>query len=331
MLAHLMRFVCPACKGSLAFTSNLYSCSTCRRDFPVVAGIPDFRLTPDPYIGIQEDRDKGLRLLDASTTRGFEALVRYYYAITPDHPPDLAERRVRHALAEVALARFALEDARLGGTTPPGPLLDIGCSTGALLNGAAGRFAPLVGVDVAFRWLVVGAVRLREAGVDATLVCANAEALPFPDGTFAAVTATDTIEHVSDVAASASECHRVLAPDGVTYWSTNNRYAPLPEPHIGVWGVGYRPRARQREFVARRRTDLRPYLVQLRSASELDRVFRVAGFRHTAVTAAPLFAPHYDHPVLSRALRLYNVMRRLPVARSVARVIGPRLSVRARR
>src|SRR5713101_922753 len=106
-----MRFVCPACKGPLADSSRMYRCNVCRREFPVIAGIPDFRLSPDPYIGIEEDRDKGMRLLAAAEQRGFEELVQYYYSITPDHPADLACRRIRHALAEVEVARFILNDA----------------------------------------------------------------------------------------------------------------------------------------------------------------------------------------------------------------------------
>ena len=327
-----MRFVCPACKGPLTCTPRSFACGACALEFPIVAGVADFRLTADPYIGIEDDREKGERLLAAAATRGFEEMLRYYYSITPDHPADLALRRIRHALAEVAIARFALQEAKLlHATSRAGALLDVGCSTAALLVAASGSFELLVGVDVALRWLVIGQLRLREAGIEATLVCANAEALPFSEGAFQAFTATDLIEHVGDADAAVRESHRVLASGGTTLWTTNNRYAPLAEPHIGVWGVGCLPRSRQRDYVARRRTNLRPYYVRLRSAAELGRLFVAAGFTSRTLEAAPLFAPHRPGGPLPWLLSAYNRLRSLPGIASAARLLGPRLSVRARK
>ena len=327
-----MRFVCPACKGPLEESAESFSCPACRRQFPVILGIPDFRVSPDPYIGIQEDREKGVRLDAEAGRRGFEALVRHYYAITPDHPADLVPRRIRHALAEVDLSRFLLRDAHVLPQSPGAPravaLLDIGCSTGALLIAASEAVDTLVGVDVAFRWLAIGRTRLREAGVSATLVCANAEALPFPDRAFHVVTASDLIEHVTDAASTVREAHRVLTRGGTTVWTTNNRHAPVREPHVGLWGVGNLPRRWQRRYVALRRPDLRPYHVSLRGAGELARLFRSGGFDEAVVEAAALIAPD-SSPSLSSLLGAYNRVRRLAGMRSVARLIGPRLLVRA--
>ena len=53
-----MEFVCARCKGEL----NGYRCEACSLEFPVLCGIPDFRLFADPYIGIAEDRAKGAAL-----------------------------------------------------------------------------------------------------------------------------------------------------------------------------------------------------------------------------------------------------------------------------
>ena len=303
-------------------------CDACQREFPIVAGIPDFRLNPDPYIAIQEDREKGERLRIAGQGRSFEDLVRYYYSITPDHPADLARRRIRHALAEVEIAQSVLREADLLPARRAGALLDVGCSTAALLVAASGGFESLVGVDVAFRWLVVGQVRLREARIEAALVCANAEALPFPERAFQALTATDLIEHASDPAAAVREAHRVLATGGTTLWTTNNRYAPLAEPHVGVWGVGYLPRTWQARYVARRRRDVRPYVVRLKSAGEIDRLFAGGGFARRTVEAAALFAPQRPRSLQS-LLEVYNRLRKVPVFAAAARWLGPRVSVRA--
>jgi ubiquinone/menaquinone biosynthesis C-methylase UbiE/uncharacterized protein YbaR (Trm112 family) len=325
-----MLFVCPACKGPLAEPGDSFSCTRCARLFPIVAGIPDFRLAPDPYIGIEDDRAKGLRLREASRSRTFDALVRYYYSITPDHPADLAERRVRHARAEVDIARTLLSEAGLLTRSPHrGALLDTGCSTGALLVAAADAFDTLIGVDVAFRWLILGQGRLREAGVHATLVCANAESLPFPDGAADAITATDLLEHVRDAPVAVREAHRVLSDAGITLWTTNNRFAPVAEPHVHLWGVGYVPRRWQRRFVAWRRSDLRSYEVCLRSRSEIRRLFRAAGFSAAAIEAAPLVGTGHQLHFVRVALQTFNRIRRWPVVAAFLEHIGPRLAIRA--
>ena len=327
-----MHFVCPACKGSLTCDLTSFTCGACRLEFPVIAGIPDFRLKADPYIGIAADREKGEHLRAAALGRSFEDMVRYYYSITPEDPADLAPLRIAHALAEVPMAQFVLQDAKLlPAPRRAGALLDIGCSTAALLVAASGGFETLVGVDVAFRWLVIGQVRLREVGVEATLVCANAEALPFRDDAFGLVTATDLLEHAGDAESAVRESHRVLATGGTTYWSTNNRYALLPEPHVALWGVGYVPRRWQRAYVARRRPDLHPYHVRLRSAGELQRLFAASRFQASQVAAAPLCAPHLSGRALPSALAVYNRLRTLPGVAFAAKWLGPRLTIRARK
>ncbi len=203
-----MTFVCPICKGTLAQEREAFRCEACSHDFPVVCGIADFRLWPDAYIGMREDREKG--------------------------------------------------------------------------------------------------ERLREAGVSATLVCANAEALPFEDRCFDALTAHDLIEHLRDPATAIAEARRVSAANAQNFYSTNSRYCPSSEPHVKIWGVGYLPRRWQADYVAFRRKDLRRYSVRLRSASELNRMFRGWGYADAKIQAAPPIAPHRDSRFLQRLLAAYN-------------------------
>src|SRR4030095_7618298 len=144
----------------------------CASTFPIVCGIPDFRLAPDPYIGIDDDRRKAERLFARGAECTFPELLRHYYDVTPDDPADLADRWIPRALAEPHIARARLEEY---GVFPPeggshGSLIDVGCSTGGLLIAADGAFGDLVGVDVAIRWLAVGRGRLRDREVGAPLV-----------------------------------------------------------------------------------------------------------------------------------------------------------------
>lgn len=320
-------FVCPACRGELETPPSAYACRACGRLYPVVCGIPDFRLAPDPYIGIEEDRRKAERLFEEGSGRTFEQLLRHYYAVTPEDPGDLAERWIARARAEVEIASGLVAGARWSG--PVGArLLDIGCSTGAMLVALANRHADRTGVDVALRWLAVGRIRLREAGVAATLVCANAESLPFPDRSFGAVTCVDTLEHLRDPLASMREAHRVSSPGAPLLCTANNRLAPVPEPNIHLWGVGYLPRRRQAAYVRWRRKDLHPYGIRLLTPGELREIAVSAGYRNAVVDPAPIVAPHAA-PAVRRLLKIYSRVRTMPVMASLLKVLGPRLLLTA--
>lgn len=319
-----MRFVCPRCKGSLIESEAAYRCRRCGREYPVICGIADFRLYPDPYISIEHDRMKGVQLFEEGSRRSFADLVSYYYSITPEVPPDHAARWTRHTLSQVNIARETLERCGVSTEGDGVALLDIGCSTGGLLV-AAGTRRVLAGVDVAFRWLVVAQRRLAELNIAANLVCANAEALPFRDGTFDVVTAIDVIEHVRDPRASIRESRRVLAEGGRMVCAANNRFAPLPDPQVGVWAVGYVPRRWQPAYVAKARKGLHVYQVRMPSAAELTRLFRQAGYRRVRTDPAPLVAPHVRGQVQNAMLAAYNRIRNVALAKPPLRLLGPRL------
>jgi len=202
----------------------------------------------------------------------------------------------------------------------PSALHEPGCATGGLPVGAAPP-SSAVGVDIAFRWLVIAKVRLREAGVEAPLICANAEHLPFPDDAFGSLTAVDLVEHLLDPAPAFRECRRVARPGGACYFSSNNRYSLLPEPHTGVWGLGWLPRPLQSGFA--RLAAGRDYRnISLRSAPELKRFARDAGFASWRLSPAP--AP-------PGAPGIYNRMRHSPGFSRLLSLAGPRLQILCRK
>jgi uncharacterized protein YbaR (Trm112 family) len=191
-----LELVCPRCRGHVTATPASYDCAPCGASYPIVAGIPDFRVAPDPWIGLEDDRAKAMRVAELTRDLGFEQSARAYWTITPETPAALAERFVEHVVQAPRRSREWLEGLRPPG--PEGAWLDLGCGTGDLLVALLARGHHAVGIDIALRWLVVA--RRRPEVRDAPLICCCAEALPFRDGTFARAAALGLLEHTAQPA-----------------------------------------------------------------------------------------------------------------------------------
>jgi ubiquinone/menaquinone biosynthesis C-methylase UbiE len=110
-------------------------------------------------------------------------------------PPDLALRR-----------RFALTHIR-----PGDRVLDLGCGTGDLAADLARAGAQVTAADVA--QAALDRARRSHPELDLRLIALDGP-LPFDDGAFDAVWASEVIEHVADTARWLSEVRRVLDPKG---------------------------------------------------------------------------------------------------------------------
>ena len=326
-------FVCPACRGGLAHVgvggeSEAYACAPCARRYPVVLGIADFRLRPDPWIGLDDDREKGRRLAEQSRELDLAGTVRAYWAMTPGTPRERAESFTAFVLdGERRSAEWLDAVERPEPRVADGPWLDVGCGTADLVAVAARRGRTVVGVDIAFRWLVVAKKRLDQAGLSATLVCCDGEHLPFADDAFARVVSLGTIEHCLDASALVAEGRRVLRGGGSMQARTVNRYT-LREPHVGVWGVGFVPR-RWADAYVRWRSGQRYLHHRPLSRRELRRRFRSAGFSQVDVRPAGLLPA--DRARLGRlawAGGLYEIARDLPLVGAGLCWIAPILDVR---
>jgi demethylmenaquinone methyltransferase/2-methoxy-6-polyprenyl-1,4-benzoquinol methylase len=101
---------------------------------------------------------------------------------------------------------------------PPGSLvLDVAAGTGLVSRELAGRkLVRVVALDVSGPMLRAGLPANREAGLQDRIqaVVGRAEALPFPDDTFDAVTFTYLLRYVDDPGAVLQELGRVLRPGG---------------------------------------------------------------------------------------------------------------------
>jgi ubiquinone/menaquinone biosynthesis C-methylase UbiE/uncharacterized protein YbaR (Trm112 family) len=323
-------YVCPQCKGPLTTPADAYHCPACNRRYPIIWGIPDFRLFPDPYIGIDDDHRKALRLAERYDTSDARALMEFYWSITPDTPPHLAQRYMRHDLAGEARGRALLSNLERDRCRSPfGPadtILELGCRTGGLLAAAAQRGGKVVGIDIAFRWLVVAKKRLQQQGLAAQLACCCAQHLPFHPRQFDLVIGGNMVEHSRRQPMIFTEAHRVLKPGGLFHTVTVNRFSLAGEPHVGLWGVGFLPRRWMDRYVRRRRNV--PYEhVRLVSVFELRRMMRRAGFASCRIDPPAIDPAELQGfpPPLRRALGVYNRLRRYPLVRQALLAAGPLL------
>jgi ubiquinone/menaquinone biosynthesis C-methylase UbiE len=95
-------------------------------------------------------------------------------------------------------------------------LLEVGCGVGAVLAVLGQEFpgVRLAGVDIEPRQLDFARGHLERAGVEATLVQADARVLPFEDESFDHVWMMWLLEHIPDPPAVLREARRVLVSGG---------------------------------------------------------------------------------------------------------------------
>jgi demethylmenaquinone methyltransferase/2-methoxy-6-polyprenyl-1,4-benzoquinol methylase len=99
----------------------------------------------------------------------------------------------------------------------PKRVLDVACGpAGVTLAIAHACDAQVVGVDLTEDMLRQGLANVRSAGADEQikLAIARAEELPFPDGTFDAISFSYLMRYVDDPAATIAELARCLTPGG---------------------------------------------------------------------------------------------------------------------
>jgi len=341
-----IEIVCPHCRGDLRLageergdTPGQLACAACQREFPVVCGIPDLRVFPDPYIMPEEEYAKARHLVSRYGNFDFAGLVEYYYSISPLVPLQHAKKYARGLLAASARTELWLEgweqaakeiltnqssdprDADHFAHATDRWFLDLGCGTAPLLI-AAKNYPRRAGVDLALRWLVMARKRLMEAGLDLPLICACAEALPFRDGAFFTVAADSVVEHLRDQPRAMAEVHRVVQSGGRFFLATPNRFSIGPDPQTGIWGGSLLPLS-WTQAIVHRQGGLPPQR-RLLSAGWLRRLLREAGFRDVRVFLPGVPADRGHFPLAIRAAMLaYDAASRMPVARQLLHLVGP--------
>lgn len=314
---------CPRCWAAVRLDGAAYLCVSCASTYPVLFGIPDFRLRSDRYLSLEQEREKARRLHEYGQRHTFDEMVAYYYSITDDVPPALVRRYqayIQNAPRQAATAADALE------LDPSASVvLDAGCGAGGFLIVAARRCRALAGTDIALRWLVICKKRLEENNVEAMLICADVESLPFPEGTFTHVAAGDLIEHVYHVEIAIAAMSRQLVPGGRLWLAASNRYCIGPQPSTRIWGIGFLPHYLRTALLLKLRGVDSLRFFNLVSPLQLSRICRSIGF--CLLSLCPRQIPDNaaeNYPLLDRLLiKVYRFAARMRPLRFLLILIGP--------
>lgn len=100
----------------------------------------------------------------------------------------------------------------------PATILDVATGTGDLAIALRTRTgAAVTGVDLSPEMLRLGVEKCLKLGLEIPMIEGDAEALPFPDGSFEAVTAAFGVRNFENLTAGLSDMHRVLTVGGGLY------------------------------------------------------------------------------------------------------------------
>ena len=320
-------YLCPACRTPVIRQVAGWHCDSCTRDYPVLCGIPDFRLAPDAYLSLADERAKAQRLHEFSQYHTFEETIAEYYRITDDVPPDMAPRFAAYVRAGVSRGFGVLDKLGPGA----GPLLDVGCGAGGLVVAAAQAGQQVTGLDIALRWLVIAQKRLTEAGLSAELVCADITAPPLAAESYDRIAATDLFEHLPDQAGGAQSLRRLARPGARIFVTGANRFTLAPYPLAGLWGVGFLPARLRRAYVIRRRGLDTLRHAALTSPRQLARSLATVGFVEVRTSALDVSSRQFKQSpgLLFVAISVYKRLRTLPIARDLMTLTGPAFEITA--
>lgn len=105
----------------------------------------------------------------------------------------------------------------------PVRLLDVGCGGGLLAEEFARLGCDVTGLDRSLPTLAAAKAHAARSGLSIRYLEGSADALPFPEASFDAVSCCDVLEHVDDPGRVLAEIARVLKPGGLFLFDTINR------------------------------------------------------------------------------------------------------------
>lgn len=315
-------YICPACRSAVEGEVESYHCTGCKREFPILFGIPDFRLRGDAYLSISDERKKAAKLHAYGETHSFLELVKEYYRITEDVSDTMAEKFSAYVEAGVNRGVAILDTLAVD---HDGPFIDLGCATGGFLVAASRQSVQVVGVDIALRWLVICSKRLQEENLDLEIVCADVEALPFRSDSFSAVVASDLLEHVTDQKNAIRSMRDIMVDKGELFVSGANRFTIGPYPLAGLWGVGFLPKTIRSAHITKICGIDTIRNVTLLSPFGVVKLFKDIGYSIKSLSPLAV-GPNSDGEVSlmrKHLLPIYSRLRTWPIFKQLLVLIGP--------
>ncbi len=167
-------------------------------------------LRPPPGVGRLPPFDRGWRLADGRVAPYLSYVEEDAAVNWSDELEELHQESSRDHFIDVWTRRSIVE--RVGELGPGDAIVDLGCSTGYLLEDLAAAYprARLFGVDL----IAPGLSKAHELLPQVRLLRADVCALPMADAGAAAIVSANLLEHVSDDVAALREIRRVLRPGG---------------------------------------------------------------------------------------------------------------------
>ncbi len=141
-------------------------------------------------------------------------------------------------LRKAAKIQTVLAEA-LGHQTRQLRLLDVGCSSGVIINALAGRFGFVAGVDPDHASLRIAKQQANQA--DLNIAHTDGISLPFAANSFDVAICAQVYEHAVNQQALADEIYRILKPSGLLFFSGPNRLTPI-EDHYHLPLLSWFPR-----------------------------------------------------------------------------------------
>ncbi|MCG8422815.1 MAG: methyltransferase domain-containing protein [Proteobacteria bacterium] len=257
--------------------------STCRREYPIIDGIPVIIAPLRAYIadnllaiyrrGDLSESTESLVGDCCGVGSAFDTMRQHLSSYAWDHYGDLDPEEVEQTEGESrpgSCLRMLESGLEVAGPLPIGPILDIGCSAGRTMLDLAARTGQLVlGVDLHYPSLCLasevvrrGIVRYprrrvglvydrREFPADLpgrenadTWVC-DATNLPFARHTFTACIGLNMVDSVRSPVDLFADTARVLAPGGVAMMSCPYDWSPAVTP-VQAWIGGHSQRGHDR-------------------------------------------------------------------------------------
>jgi ubiquinone/menaquinone biosynthesis C-methylase UbiE len=172
-------------------------------------------------------------------------------------------------------------------------VLDVGCGQGIDVCEFALAGAFVTGIDLTPRHVELARKHVAEAGVEATIIEADAEELPFSPDSFDRVVSNGVLHHTPDIDAAFREARRVLRPQGCFSVILYNRNSWFYWLELVLWR-GLRHRRLFSDGIAgilsadveRTSIGARP-LVRVYSRRLVRAMLRRAGFRAISTWISP--------------------------------------------